>query len=310
MAPRPLQLVTRPQGNNRALLDGEIEVAGYRFEHVKVTPLVAGFRRMVRELAFEVCEMALTTYLCAREHGAAFTALPIFLVRGLHHEAIIRPAGSELTPTDLRGQRVGVNRGYTVTTGVWARGLLADEFGLDPDTVWWVPSGDEHVEAYRPPEHVHPELGLGLGRAVATGHLATAVGLPADAVDGVEPMFVDATERGLRAVRERGTWPINHCIVVRDDLLETDPDLANAIQTAFTASKDHYVARLPSRPEEAADPTDRLYVQVGRALGGDPLPYGLHANRHVLEELLRHATTQGILRTRPDLEDVFLDTEG
>lgn len=310
MATRPLQLVTRGQGNNRALLSGEIEIAGYAFEHVAVTPLVAGFRRMVRELAFDVCEMALTTYLCAREHGAAFTALPIFLVRGLHHEAIIRPAGAELSPTDLAGQVVGVNRGYTVTTGVWARGLLADEFGLDPGSVRWVPSGDEHVESYRPPDNVEPEVGLDLRRAVATGELSAAVGLRADDGNGVEPMFPDATERGLRAVRERGTWPINHCIVVRDELLEQDPDLAGAVQAAFTASKDRYVAGLPRRPEQTTDPTDRLHVQVGRELGGDPLPYGLRANRPVLEELLRHATTQGILRTRPALEDVFLDPEG
>ncbi len=310
MKTRPLQLVTRPQGNNRALLDGQVEVAGYRLNHVQVQPLVAGFRQMVREMPFDICEMALTTYLCAKEHGATFTALPVFLVRGLHHGAIIRPSGSDITPTDLARQRVGVNRGYTVTTGVWVRGLLADEFGLEPGTVQWVPSGDEHVEAYRPPEYVRPEIGLDLRRAVAAGHLAAAVGLRDDAAEGVEPMFADATERGLRAVRERGTWPINHCIVIRDELLASDPDLASSIQTAFTASKDHYVSRLPHRPEEAADPTDLLHIQVGRELGGDPLPYGLPANRPVLEELLRHATTQGILRTRPKLEDVFLDSEG
>ena len=88
--------------------------------------LVKGFRRMVRELEFDVSEMALTTYLTAREHGVAFTALPIFLVRGFHHGAIRYNTRSAIRePKDLEGRRVGVNRGYTVTTGVWARGILA-----------------------------------------------------------------------------------------------------------------------------------------------------------------------------------------
>ena len=93
--------------------------------------------------------MALTTYLTAREHGVAFTALPIFLVRGFHHGAILYNTRSGIrTPADLEGRRVGVNRGYTVTTGVWARGILATEYGVDPGRVTWVLSGREHVDTY------------------------------------------------------------------------------------------------------------------------------------------------------------------
>ena len=123
------------------------------FEEVPV--LVQAFRRMVRGLEFDVCEMAITTYLTAKAHGVAFTAIPVFLVRGFHHGAMVRPAERpELRPKDLAGRRVGVNRGYTVTTGVWARAILRDEYGLDLDSVTWVPSGDEHVAAYVPPPNV------------------------------------------------------------------------------------------------------------------------------------------------------------
>ena len=87
---------------------------------------------MVRELEFDVCEMPLTTYLCAREHGVRFTALPIFLVRAFHHGAIVhKPKFGVENPKDLEGERVGVNRGYTVTTGVWARAILQEEYGVD-----------------------------------------------------------------------------------------------------------------------------------------------------------------------------------
>src|SRR5262249_17742759 len=104
---------------------------------------------MCRELAYDVCEMAATTYLVARDHGRPFTALPGFVPRGLHHTAVkARQAGD---PKGLEGTRVGVNRGYTVTTGVWARGILATEYGVDLDRVTWVRSDVEHVAEFSPP---------------------------------------------------------------------------------------------------------------------------------------------------------------
>ena len=127
MVPRNLRTVTRTQGNNLALKEGRVVPEGFNLEFEEVPVLVHAFRRMVRETAYDVCEMALTTYLCAREHGARFTALPIFLVRDFHHGAILVNRGAGITgPKDLEGRRVGVNRGYTVTTGVWARAILQD----------------------------------------------------------------------------------------------------------------------------------------------------------------------------------------
>ena len=148
MAPVHLRTVTRTQGSNQALKDGSVTPQGFRFDFEEVPVLVHAFRRMVRGLEFDVCEMAFTTYLCAKAHGKPFTALPVFLVRGFHHGAIVHnPATGVRKPKDLEGRSVGVNRGYTVTTGVWARGILADEYGVDLNRVTWVRSGDEHVAA-------------------------------------------------------------------------------------------------------------------------------------------------------------------
>src|SRR5262245_30453770 len=120
MAAVPLRTVTRVQGNNESLKDGQIVPDGYDFEFIEVPILVQAFRRMVRERAYDVCEMAITTYLCAKEHGKRITALPIFLVRGFHHGAIVRTVAADNVGTgNLEGHRVGVNRGYTVTTGLW-----------------------------------------------------------------------------------------------------------------------------------------------------------------------------------------------
>src|SRR5690606_28472990 len=89
MAPVRLKTVTRTQGNNEALKDGRVTPGGFQFDFVEVPVLVQAFRRMVRAEEFDVCEMAFTTYLCAKAHGKRLTALPIFLVRGFHHGAIV-----------------------------------------------------------------------------------------------------------------------------------------------------------------------------------------------------------------------------
>ena len=89
MSKTKLTAVSRTQGNNRALKEGEVSLPDFELDFEEVPVLVRAFRRMVRELAYDVCEMALTTYICAKAHGAKMTAVPVFLVRGFHHEAII-----------------------------------------------------------------------------------------------------------------------------------------------------------------------------------------------------------------------------
>src|SRR4051812_13852758 len=113
-----LRTVTRTQGNNRALKEGTVTAKGFDLAFEEVPVLVDAFRRMVRGLEFDVCEMAMTTYLCAKAHGKPFTALPIFLVRGFHHGAIVTAPDSGVRgPKDLEGREGGVNPGYNETTG-------------------------------------------------------------------------------------------------------------------------------------------------------------------------------------------------
>lgn len=294
---RALRTVTRTQGNNLALKDGGVTPAGFAFEFEEVPVLVQAFRRMVRTLEFDVSEMAFTTYLCAKEHGKAITALPIFLVRGFHHGAIVHNGAS--TAAGLAGRRVGVNRGYTVTTGVWVRGILQDYYGVDPDKVTWVLSGDEHVAEYRPPSNVVRMVrGGDLATMVAAGELAAAIG-----VSGLVPLIPDAREAGFRALRQDGLYPINHLVVVRDDLLEAHPGLAASVFEAFAEAKRRYVARLDAI--EDPTPVDQLYRRVAELTGADPLPYGIAPNRAMIDLLIDHAVRQRILRRRPAVADLF-----
>ena len=302
-----LRTVTRTQGNNAALKDGTVVPAGARFDFEEIPVLVQGFRRMVRTLEFDVCEMALTTYLTAKAHDVRFTAIPAFLVRGFHHDAITVDSRHGITsPQDLEGRKVGVNRGYTVTTGVWARSILADEYGVDLDSITWVLSGDEHVAEYRPPANVVPApAGRTLAEMLAGGELAAVVGGDLDSPHA-RPLLGNPEAAAHAALQQRGLWPINHLVVVRDELLAGHPDLGRRVFDAFAESKRRYVQQLKAGtlPEETA--TDRMHRTVLELTGwDDPLPYGIEPNRQVLEELLRSAVDQKILERAPRLEDVF-----
>lgn len=303
-----LTTVTRTQGANRALKDGTVEPAGAQLDFIEVPVLVHAFRRMVRQLEFDVCEMAVTTYLCAKSFGVGFTALPIFLVRGLHHGAIqTHPAAGLSEPHDLVGRKVGVNRGYTVTTGVWARGILAEEYGVAPGEVTWVLSGDEHVEQYRPPANVIPAPeGATLADLLAAGELAATIGAEIDA-PGVVPLIPDPDRVAMAALTGRGLHPINHLIVVRDDVLAANPGLAASLFEAFAEAKRRYVEDLRRADGTTLTGADRLNHTIMEATGRDPLPYGLEPNRDILEKLLDYALAQKILPSRPDLKEVFAE---
>ena len=301
---RVLTTLTRTQGANQALKDGTVTPAGFSLKFEEIPVLVKGFRRMVRSLEFDVSEMALTTYLTAREHGVAFTALPAFLVRGFHHGAIRYNIRSGIRhPKDLEGRRVGVNRGYTVTTGVWARGILATEYGVDLGRVTWVLSGDEHVESYVPPANVVPARpGADLAEMLISGEIDAVIGVDVDH-PYVAPLIGNPEEAAITALKQRGFYPINHLVVVKDEVLHRYPEAGSAVFDAFAEAKRRYVAQL--REGAVSSDTDRMYSQVLQTTGTDPLPYGVEPNRPMLEQLMEFALAQRILTRPVDIDEVF-----
>ncbi len=300
-----LKTVTRTQGNNRALKDGSVKPRTFAFDFEEIDPLIAAFRRMVRGNEFDICEMAITTYICAKAHGKPMTAVPVFLVRAFHHGAIVVNAKSGIrTPKELEGRKVGVNRGYTVTTGVWARSVLQDEHGVDLSKVTWVLSGDEHVAEYRPPANVVPiDRGKTIAVMLASGELAAAIGVEANSPD-VKPLIPDALEAGLSALRRRGHYPINHTLVIKDELIAKHPDLAADVFEAFTRAKRRYVEALEAGKIDKPSEVDEVHRRV-MEITSDPLPYGIAPNRNVIEELIRHALTQGIITKPMTADELF-----
>jgi 4,5-dihydroxyphthalate decarboxylase len=301
-----LRTVTRTQGNNKALKDGTVKPRSCQLEFVEVEPLIDAFRRMVRGLEFDVSEMAMTTYITARAHGKRFTGLPIFLVRAFHHGAIVYNTKSDIkSPRDLEGKRVGVNRGYTVTTGLWARGVLQHQYGVDLDTITWVLSGDEHVAEYRPPSNVVSiEKGKKMADLVVSGELPAAIGVDVESPD-VKPLIDNAGDEGLEALRSRGHYPINHLMVVKDDVLDAHAELASDLFNAFAEAKRLYVRRLQSGQIENPSRVDDLHRRVMEITGRDPLPYGIAANRQTLEEIIQYALEQRIITRPVTVEELF-----
>lgn len=297
--------VTRTQGANAALKDGTVRPHTFAFAFEEVPVLVDAFRRMVRGREFDISELAMTTYIAGRRFNKGFTALPIFIVRGFHHGAILYNVNSGVTqPKDLEGKRVGVNRGYTVTTGVWARGILQTEYGVDLDRVTWVLSGDEHVAEFVPPPNVVPiPSGKKMADMLISGEIAAAIGIEVDHPD-VKPLIPNAFEAGVRALETRGEYPINHTIVVKDELLAAHPDLADDIFDTFARAKAVYLDRLRSGAIEKPTAIDELHRRV-MGITGDPLPYGIEANRQTLTTLINHAVAQHIIPQAVTVEDLF-----
>jgi 4,5-dihydroxyphthalate decarboxylase len=238
--------------------------------------------------------------------GSVSQALPIFLVRAFHHGAIVYNMRSGIkSRKDLEGRKVGVNRGYTVTTGLWARGVLQHQYGVNLGTITWVLSGDEHVAEYRPPLNVVPiEKGKKMPDLLVSGELPAAIGLEIESPD-VKPLINNAAEAGIEALRSRGHYPINHLMVVKDELLEAHADLAPDIFNAFAEAKRNYIRRLQSGQIQNPTRVDDLHRQVMEITGRDPLPYGIAPNRQALEEIIQYALEQQIITRPMAVEELF-----
>ena len=295
-------LVTR--GHTQALKDGTVKPRTFDFDFEEVPAIIQAFRRMVRGLEFDVSEMAITTYICARAHGKRFIALPIFPMRAFHHGAIVcnTKAGIQ-TPKDLEGRQVGVNRGYTVTTGVWARSILQHQYGVDLKRITWVLSGDEHVAEWKPPANVVPiESGRKMEDLVVSGEIPAAIGIQVDSPD-VKPLISNAREAGFDALRERGLYPINHTVVVKEELAAANPDLARDIFDVFAQAKQLYLGRLADGIQQPS--ADDVFFKRVMEATGDPLPYGVEPNRPMLEAITQHVVEQGIVSRRFSVEELF-----
>lgn len=309
-------------GHTAALRNGEVNLAGASLDFVRVEPAVAAYRRMVRDVEFDICELAATTYFIARSFGAPFKALPIFLTRRFHPQGLmVRPDAGITTPKDLEGKYVGV-RAYSVTTGVWARAFLMNQCGLDSSKVTWVVDDEEHVTQMELPPNVRKAPpGESLVSLMASGQIQAAfssaaglgrVGAPksgwdkktvAPATDYI-PLLPNAFDMAADWYRRSGIYPFHGVIVVRDEILEKHPGIAGALFDAFHESKRRWLPALASGQSKTTD--DNEYRTLMPIVGPDPIPYGINRNRRSIEALIDFSVQQGLLKRRMALEDLFV----
>jgi 4,5-dihydroxyphthalate decarboxylase len=300
-----LRIALGTYGLTRPLKEGTVK-APIPLDFVEVDPITTnGMRPMVRNAAFDICEMAFTTYLCARAAGKPLTAIPVFVTRNFHQwAAFINTKSGIKTPKDLEGRRVGVNRGYTVTTGLWVRGILHHEYGVNLDKITWMPTDEEHVAEFKAPGNVdHRFMGRQCADLLASGELDAAIGdIPIKSPD-VKPLIPDAREAGFAYYRKTGIYPVNHGIVIQNAVLAANPQLAVDLFNAFAAAKKIYRARLEAGKDLTA--ADRQALDLAAVVGGDPFPFGVANNRKALEALTAFAAEQHMIPTRWSPEELF-----
>lgn len=262
-----------------ALKEGRIRSERVRLEFAEVRPPSAGFKRVVRDLEFDVAELAITTFLMARAEGKPLRLLPAVVVGRLQHSFLVgNSERGALAPGDLRGKRIGV-RSYSVTTGMWIRGILAEDYGIAPEEVTWVTFEEAHVAEFRDPPNVRrAAAGKDLLGMLLAGELDAAIvgdGKPAD--PRIVPVIPDAEVAAQEWRRRTGAIQINHMVVVKESVSHQNAE---------------EVSRMLGASIEAA---------------GNPEmnPYGIDANRRNLEVAIDYVARQRLIPRRYSVDELF-----
>ena len=204
-----------------ALKRGSIRSDLVAFDFVDYTPTHRGFKPMVREQAFDVSEMAVVTYLMAKSFGKPMVLLPsVVMARFQHAYAVYRAELGNLKPCDLAGRRVGI-RSFTTTTGAWLRGILANDYGVDLDSIEWTTFEDAHVAEFEDKTKRAP-AGKQIIQMLLDGELDAVLGERSDHPD-LKPLFPDRAQEELSWFARHAVVPINHMVVVKQELSDNDP---------------------------------------------------------------------------------------
>ncbi len=304
----------------RALQEGKVQVEGvdltYLPLHVEET-----FWRMLRYGEFDAAECSLNSYLMSRDRGhPRLIAIPVFPSRFFRHSFIFINTDSGIEkPADLIGKRVGVPE-YQITAAVWIRGILQHDYGVAPQKMKWFTGGAEDAgreEKLRPdlagdidirwigPEHT-------LSNMLEAGELDALIcaHIPSPFVrqsPKVKRLFANFREVEKDYYRRTRIFPIMHTIVIREEVYEKQPWVAQSLYKAFEESKRvceesiyKYSALKYMLAWSFAD------IEEQRELFGDQFwPYGLAPNRHVLETLIQYSHEQGLIKKRPELNSLF-----
>jgi 4,5-dihydroxyphthalate decarboxylase len=211
----------------KALKDGSLKSDLVTFDFAEYSPTNRGFKPMVREGAFDVSEMAIVTYLMAKSFGKPMVLLPsVVLARFQHSYALYNAKSGTMTPANLNGKRVGI-RSFTTTTGAWLRGILANDYGVDLNSIDWVTFEDAHVAEFKDTTKRAP-AGKQIIQMLVDGELDAVLGEKSEH-PGLKPLFPDVGREEKSWFAKHGVTPINHMVVVSEGLAQNHPEAVREV---------------------------------------------------------------------------------
>ena len=287
MPPVTLRVAIGDYPHTLPLKRGDIASPWLKLDFVEVQPMHKAFKPMVREHAYDASEMALVTQLQAVAYGKGLKLLPAAMLARFQHGAVLCNAErGTLTPADLPGKRIGV-RSYSQTTGGWMRGILANDYGIDLSGVQWVTFEDGHVpEAKDPPGTIRAKPGEDITEMLLAGALDAAIygaELPKDA--RLKSVVPDPDAAARRWYEKHRLVPVNHMVVVTEELARAQPEAVAELYRLLEAGKKAAGAPAPGQPDIA--------------------PFGKEANTPCLELLISYAVQQGLIPRKLEVAELW-----
>jgi 4,5-dihydroxyphthalate decarboxylase len=291
-------------GHTKAIKSGALASPRLTFDFVDIKPVSSAFGTMAEHQEFDVSEMAIVTFIQALALGKPIALLPVVMLNRFHHGSIFCKTDGPITgPQDLNGTKIGV-RAYTQTTGVWVRGILGAEYGVDLDIITNVTNEGGHLKDYvEPPNVVRSPGGKKMLDMLLDGDIAAWIaGRDAPKTLAIRPVIDNAGEAALAWFARVKAFPINHMVVLKSATIDANPWLPRELFDLLKRGKEEYLTDLRSRP--AADP-DEAYRKEMLLAGGDPLPFGIDALRTSLTVVIEYAYAQQLIPRRYAVEELF-----
>lgn len=260
----------------------------FEFDFADIKVPNRAFKRVVRELEFDLAELALVTFLQAKAYGKPLTLLPAVVGAGRfqHHCLVYNAERPRVTVAQLKGKRIGI-RAHAQTTVTWVRGILADDYGVPLRDIQWVTFEDGHLAEFPdPPGFIRAPEGRAMVDMLLAGELDAAIigtDLPDD--PRLKPVLPDPHEAAKAWSARNHMLPINHMMAINVDLCRERPDVVREIYTVLEQSK---------KMAQAAQPADV-----------DLTPFGIEPNRRALEILIRNSYEQGLIPRAYTVDELF-----
>jgi 4,5-dihydroxyphthalate decarboxylase len=264
-----------------ALKKGRVASTMVELDYADVTPPHAGFKRVVRDLEFDVAEIAIVTFLMAKAYGKPYVLLPAVMFGRFQHPYLV--AVREMEPQELEGKTVAI-RSNSVTTVAWLRGILSDDYGVDLSKVRWITFEDAHVAEFKdPPNSVRAPAGkTALGMLLAGEVDAAILSDPVPQDPRLRPVIPDPPAAIESWRRRKAPLQINHMVAIRKELV---------------GAVSREVFRLLSESRKIAEREDKQSVEGS--------PFGIAENWRNLEVAVDYVHRQGLIPRRYAVEELF-----